>query len=112
MDRNCEFPISAMKKLDTTLFEEGYSTISMFRGTKGYFLDETLMDVEMCIFKYMGGIVMDSINEDVEYVFTNDEVSEEFLQQFKETGKKIVNSKWIGECFEHRKLLPIESFTL
>lgn len=111
MDRSEEITVTEMKKLDKALFG-GVSTHSLFRDTTGFFLDEH--DVEVFPFRYMAGMVSESFAETVDYVFASDDVSEKDLQQFKEkyANIKVVNSKWISECFHKKDLLPIEPFVL
>lgn len=105
-----EIQVSEMKKLDEILFGESCSTHGLFRGLTGYFSDEN--DTEILTFKYMAGIVSENLDENVNYVFINDKVSETVLQQLRQSKVKIVNSKWIDECFKNQKRISDELFTV
>lgn len=100
--------------MNRELFDCETSPFSMFRGIVGYFCSVgNQLSYE---FRFMGGTAAEVLDNQVTHVFaekTNFEL-EKIHNVFKEqiTGIKILEDRWITECFRERRLLPEADYLL
>ncbi|XP_012285410.1 DNA ligase 4 [Orussus abietinus] len=103
------------KELDKELFEEGVSPFSVFRGVAGFFDDP--MDCRKYEFRFMDGIVEETIHDKVTRVFLDENIPQASARYkdaiaSKRGILKLVRSQWIEDCFKERRLLPDTEYML
>lgn len=99
--------------MDKHLFEIGLSPFSIFRGIIGYF--HITEDNEKFLFRFMAGTVSTDINKNVTHIFVHLNSLSVFkhyedLFACRRPKIKIINGKWISDCFKNRTLLEVESY--
>lgn len=101
--------------MDEELFEDGISHFSLFRGIVGCFDD--LSDCEKYTFQFMGGIVREYTDDTVTHIFVDRDRSK-FVDRCKKIDNpsvkelKIIDKRWIEDCFRDRKLLPHTEYVI
>ncbi|XP_023248439.1 DNA ligase 4 [Copidosoma floridanum] len=117
LKKTTDFSIVDMKKVEGLLYETGgVSPFSIFRGIVGYFVNEG--DPQKYSFAFMSGQTLQVLSSSANYIFVDNIDSTDILQEYiKElesaSGEKsirIVNSRWIGDCFDNRKLIPVDDY--
>lgn len=100
------------EQVDKELFDDGVSPFSLFRQIIGYF--EDCSDLTKFKFRFMGGQVKEKLDEYVNYIFTENNLSMTSLatDQIESGSIKIINSKWIKDCFQHQKLYTIDRYII
>lgn len=106
-----EFPQDAHKRLSSKLFGS-VSQYTLFINIFGYFTDPN--DAKKYLFIFTKGNCCDEINNNVTHIFVSDKSIniDELSMQIDESLTKIIDSQWINDCFDQKKLLPEESYLL
>ncbi|XP_076165211.1 DNA ligase 4 isoform X3 [Ptiloglossa arizonensis] len=114
MATTIEFDHLQIKELDEELFDSGTSPYSIFRGIIGYFDDHS--DWLKFEFRFLAGIIKDTIDDSVTHVFSNENsISSELKSLIDNEIQRpliITKSKWIGECFRQNKLISDKEYLI
>ena len=101
--------------MDKTLFEVDVSPYSIFRGIIGYFHNPE--DIEKFAFQFMAGSILTDINEHITHIYVQENNSN-ICKHYKDLVAslkpeiKIVNSRWISDCFKERTLLEVDKYVV
>ncbi|XP_035724247.1 DNA ligase 4-like [Vespa mandarinia] len=113
MIKNEEVAFTKEEGMDKELFENGISPFSIFKQIIGYF--KKCSNSTKFKFRFMGGIIKEDIDEHVNYIFIEDNSllsmkSLEVDETIKKSMKKVINSKWIQDCFRDQKFYSIDEY--
>ncbi|XP_015178067.1 PREDICTED: DNA ligase 4-like [Polistes dominula] len=110
MIKEIELTFIEEQALDKELFDNGISPFSVFKQIIGYF--KQCSDLIKLKFRFMGGLINEDLNEHINYIFIEDKsLITEFNETMNET-MKVIDSKWIDECFQDEKLYSIDEYII
>lgn len=98
------------KELDKELFDNGISPFSVFKQIIGYF--KLCSDSTKFKFSFMGGLIKEDINENINYIFIEDKSLISQVNEIMNESMKVIDSKWIDECFRDQKLYSIDKYII
>ncbi|XP_043485981.1 DNA ligase 4-like isoform X2 [Polistes fuscatus] len=98
------------KELDKELFDNGISPFSVFKQIIGYF--KQCSDSTKFKFSFMGGLIKEDINENINYIFIEDKSLISQVNEIMNESMKVIDSKWIDECFRDQKLYSIDKYII
>ncbi|XP_033227542.1 DNA ligase 4-like [Belonocnema kinseyi] len=109
------FSVADLEFMDKKLFEAGLSPFSIFRGIIGYF--QNAENNDKFVFRFMAGTISTNINEKVTHIFVYlncSSIFEHYEDLFvcQKLKIKMINGKWISDCFKKRKLLAVEQYII
>ncbi|CAL7949835.1 unnamed protein product [Xylocopa violacea] len=112
MAKDVELDCVEMKKIDQELFDNGISPYSIFRGTVGYFIDQS--DLSKFEFRFMAGTIRETIDDSVTHVFINKSSVDAELKNIidNKSSLTIVKSDWIQECFKQNAIIPYSNYLI
>ncbi|XP_011631930.1 DNA ligase 4 [Pogonomyrmex barbatus] len=110
---NNQLTVEDEKELDKELFNGNASPYSLFRNMIGFFENQSCC--AKFKFRFMSGIVKDSIDNSVTHVFVKNNktsTNTRSMEAYEPTFVKIVKCKWIDECFRNGQICDITDYLI
>lgn len=110
-----DLTIEEIKEINRELFSNEISPFSVFRGSVGYFCSkQNQLSQE---FRFMGGTAIAVLDDRVTHIFvekhcTRSSETRNSLANWESRSTKILDDRWIADCFREKKLLSVDNYAI